>query len=169
MEITHITATPLRVPRPQAFVSSLGRSLDTENAVVEIRTDEGLTGLGEICSIWDRKGRGQSDDVNDLLAEALKGRDPFRINEINALMDSLLHRSYPAKAGVEMALYDLVGKALNTPVYNLLGGRVRDRVLLSHSLTMGPPEQVAEQAAGLVAKGYKTIKSKIGKDPKGDA
>ena len=45
-----------------------------------------------------------------------------------------------------MALYDLVGKMLDTPVYNLLGGRVRDRVLLSHSLSMGDPQDIVEQA-----------------------
>ena len=164
MKISCVTATPVRVPRPQAFTSSLGRSLDTENAVVQVQTDEGMTGIGEVCSIWDRKGRGQSEDINDLLAEALIGRDPFRISEITALMESLLHRSYPAKAGIEMALYDIVGKALNTPVYNLLGGLVRERVLLSHSLSMGTPNEVAAQALDLAKQGYKTLKSKIGMD-----
>lgn len=168
MKITSVVATPVRVPRPQAFSSSLGVSLDTENAVVEIQTDEGITGLGEISSIWDRKGRGQAEDVNDLLAEALVGQSPFDINTVQGLMDSLLHRSYPAKAGIDMALFDIVGKALNAPVYDLLGGRVRDRVILSHSLSMGLPNQVAEQAAGLVAKGYTTIKAKIAMDQKTD-
>jgi len=164
MKITRITATPVRVPRQQAFTSSLGRSLDTENAVVEVQTDEGITGIGEVCSIWDRKGRGQSEDINDLLADALTGRDPFRITEITAVMASLLHRSYPAKAGIEMALYDIVGKTLNTPVYNLLGGQVRERVLLSHSLSMGTPKEVAIQASDLAEQGYKTLKAKIGMD-----
>ncbi len=168
MKITRITATPVRVPRPKAFTSSLGRSLSTENAVVEVRTDEGITGIGEVCSIWDRKGRGQSEDINDLLAEALTGRDPFRITEITALMESLLHRSFPAKAGIEMALYDIVGKALNTPVYNLLGGLVRERVLLSHSLSMGTPNEVATQASDLAEQGYKTLKAKIGMAPQED-
>lgn len=168
MKITRITATPVRVPRPQHFTSSLGRSLDSENAVVEIETDEGITGLGEICSIWDRRGRGEAEDINDLLAEALVGKDPFCIADIHATMNALLHRSYPAKAGIDMALYDIVGKKLDTPVYNLLGGKVRDKVLLSHSLSMGEPDQVAQMAADLVAKGYKTVKSKIGRNQKSD-
>jgi L-alanine-DL-glutamate epimerase-like enolase superfamily enzyme len=149
-------------------MSSLGRNLASENAVVEIETDEGITGVGEICSIWDRKGRGDAEDINDLLAEALTGRDPFKIADIHGTMDSLLHRSYPAKAGVDMALYDIVGKSLNTPVYNLLGGMVRDRVLLSHSLSMGEPEEIGDYAANLVKQGYKTIKAKIGMDAKSD-
>ena len=168
MKITAVKAIPLRVPRPQPFTSSLGVSPASENAVVEIHTDEGLVGLGEASSIWDRKGQGEADDINGLLAQALVGQDPFRINDIQALMNRLLHRALPAKAGVEMALYDLMGKALNTPVYNLLGGQVRDRVLLSHSLSMGSVEQVTEQAARLAALGYKTLKLKVGRDPRAD-
>ena len=168
MKITRIETTPVSVPRPQAFISSLGRNLDSENAVVEIYTDDGLVGLGEVSSVWDRKGRGGCGDIDHLLGPALLGQDPFRIAHLTALMDQLLHRGYPAKAGVEMALYDLVGKALDTPVYNLLGGLNRDRVRLSHSLSMGEPEQIADQAAALAGEGYRTLKAKIGVDPEAD-
>ena len=168
MKITQVQAIPLRVPRPNAFKSSLGTHLVSENAVVEIHTDEGITGIGEACSVWDRKGIGESDDINGLLADALLGKDPFQISDITALMRQMLHRSFPAKAGIETALYDIVGKALNTPVYNLLGGLVRDRLLLSHSLSMGEPIQIADQAVQLSEQGYKTLKAKIGRDPKAD-
>ena len=63
-----------------------------------------------------------------------------------------------------MALYDILGKSLNSPVYNILGGLVRERVLLSHSLSMGDPSQIAEQAKNLVDQGYKTVKCKIGQN-----
>ena len=168
MKITRITSIPVRVPRPQPFTSSLGTKQASENAVVEIHTDESLTGIGEVSSIWDRKGPGQSDDIDGLLGPALIGKDPFRINELTALMNRLLHHSFPAKAGIEMALYDLVGKALGTPVYNLLGGLVRDRVQLSHSLSMGASEDVAVQAGDLAAQGYRTLKLKVGQDPRAD-
>jgi L-alanine-DL-glutamate epimerase-like enolase superfamily enzyme len=168
MLITRITATPIRVPRPHPFISSLGINQDSENAVVEIHTDEGITGIGEACSIWDRRGKGESDDINELLAAALVGKDPFEISAITDLMNRLLHRSFPAKSGIEMALYDIVGKVLDTPVYNLLGGKVRDRVLLSRSLSMGKSEEVAAQAEALAAQGYKTLKLKIGQDERAD-
>ena len=168
MEITRVEAIPVRVPRPTVFKSSLGTNAASENAVVEIHTDEGIVGLGEACSVWDRQGTGESDDINGLLAAALVGRDPFCINEITASMNDLLHRAFPAKSGVEMALYDIVGKALDTPVYNLLGGLVRDRVLLSHSLSMGQPEEIAAQATQLAEQGYKTLKTKVGRNPQAD-
>ncbi len=168
MKITSIEAIPVRVPRPRPFKSSLGVQQASENAVVRIHTDEGLVGLGEASSIWDRRGRGESETINGLLAEALVGQDPTQISAISALMDSLLHRSYPAKAGVEMALYDLVGKMLNAPVYTLLGGQVRERVLLSHSLSMGDPEDIVEQATRLAEEGYQTLKCKVGRDLQAD-
>ena len=164
MKITHVEAIPVRVPRPQPFQSSLGTHQASENAVVLIHTDTGLTGLGEASSIWDRRGRGESEAINGLLADMLCGLDPRRIREIADRMNQVLHRSFPAKAGIEMALYDLVGKACGVPVYQLLGGQVRDRVLLSHSLSMGDPEAIAAQAQSLVAQGYKTLKAKIGRD-----
>ena len=168
MKITSVIATPVRVPRASSFTSSLGVQQATESAIVVIDTDAGISGVGEAASIWDRRGQGESDFINLSLAPVLVGRDPFNINEITALMDQQLHRSWPAKSGVEMALFDLVGKALDTPVCALLGGPVRDRVLLSRSLSMGPPEQVAEQALQLAAQGYRTLKLKVGRDPQAD-
>ena len=163
MKITHIEAIPVRVPRPQSFKSSLGVQLASENAVVRVYTDEGLIGIGEASSIWDRRGSGESETINRFLSEKLIGKDPTRINDISALMNKYLHRSFPAKAGIEMALYDILGKSLNSPVYNILGGLVRERVLLSHSLSMGDPSQIAEQAKNLVDQGYKTVNVKLGK------
>jgi L-alanine-DL-glutamate epimerase-like enolase superfamily enzyme len=168
IKITAIRAVPVRVPRPQPFTSSLGLQSGSENAVVLIETDKGVTGLGEISSIWDRKGRGQAEDVNDLLADALVGMDPFCPNLVSARMDELLHRSYPAKAGIEMALYDIMGKVLGAPVYDLLGGRVHERIALSRSLSMGEPEAVVAQAEALAAEGYKTLKLKVGRDADAD-
>ena len=168
MKISKIESIPVRVPRPQAFKSSLGVQQASENVVVLIHTDEGLTGIGEASSIWDRRGRGESETINEFLAQTLIGRNPLRIREIADHMDQILHRSYPAKASIEMALHDIVGKAYKVPVYQLLGGQVRDRVLLSHSLSMGDPAEIAAQARRLVAQGYKTLKAKIGRDIEAD-
>jgi len=168
MKITAVRATPVSVPRLATFTSSLGVQQASENAVVEIDTDAGLSGLGEAATIWDRGGRGAADDIDGALAELLLGRDPLRVNELAVLMNQRLHRAWPAKAGVEMALLDIVGKAYGAPVHDLLGGRVRDRVLLSHSLSMGTAEEVLAQARRFAAEGYRTLKLKVGRDPAAD-
>ena len=97
MKITHVEAIPVRVPRPQPFQSSLGTHQASENAVVLIHTDAGLTGLGEASSIWDRRGRGESEAINGLLADVLCGLDPRRIREIADRMNQVLHRSFPGQ------------------------------------------------------------------------
>ena len=124
MKITSVETIAVSIARSQPFTSSLGKQRATINAIVEVHTDEGITGIGEASSVWDRLGRGERDDIDGALAELLVNQDPFCINAINALMDERLHHSFPAKAAVEMALFDIAGKALNTPVYNLLGGCV---------------------------------------------
>lgn len=169
MKITSVRATPVLMPRPTPFTSSLGTHAGSENAVVEIETDAGITGIGEASSIWDRRGRGCADDINGLLAEALLGRDPMQIRRVCDDMDALLSpRSAPAKAGVEMALWDILGKALDTPVYQLLGGAVRERLALSRSLSMGTVDEVLAQADTLVGEGYGTLKMKVGRDAEAD-
>ena len=76
MKITAVEAIPVRMPRPQAFSSSLGTHHASENGVVVIHTDEGITGVGEASSIWDRKGRGECEYVNQLIAGHLWARIP---------------------------------------------------------------------------------------------
>ena len=58
MKITSVRATPVLMPRPTPFTSRRGTHAGSENAVVEIETDAGITGVGEASSIWDRRGRG---------------------------------------------------------------------------------------------------------------
>jgi len=74
----------------------------------------------------------------------------------------------PAKAAIDMALYDVVGKTLGQPIYNLLGGQVHKRILLSRSLSIGDPQEVADYAEQLVTNGYKTLTTKIGRDQTAD-
>jgi L-alanine-DL-glutamate epimerase-like enolase superfamily enzyme len=77
-------------------------------------------------------------------------------------MDEALSGAEPVKVAVDMALFDIVGKALQTPVYNLLGGLVRDRIPLSHSITYGSAEEMAAFAGERAAEGFGTVKIKVG-------
>lgn len=169
MKITSVRATAVLVPRPTPFTSSLGTHGGSENAIIEIETDAGICGVGEASSIWERRGRGCADDINGLLAEALVGCDPRQIRQCSDRMDQLLsRRGAPAKAGVEMALWDILGKVLDAPVYQLLGGAVHDRIALSRSLSMGTVDEVLAQAEALVAEGYGTLKMKVGRNAESD-
>ena len=168
MHVTKVRATPIRIPRKRIFTSSLGTDADHDNAIVEIFTDAGTTGVGEASSVWDRRGVGEAEVIEQLLAPQVVGRDPFRIRRILHDLSQVEGSTRPAEAGIEMALLDIVGKSLGVPVYDLLGGRMRDRVALSHSLSMGPPTEVADEAESLAAAGYTTLKAKIGLDSDAD-
>ena len=99
---------------------------------------------------------------------ALKDQDPRRFEAVHALMDKAV-KGYPyCKAAIDAALYDVVGKALNVPAYQLLGGCFRERVSIAHSLGLMEIDKAVEEAIQAKAEGVKTIKLKGGVDHERD-
>lgn len=172
MRITRVTAEPVSVPRRQAYgrdpASALGAAAMSEHGIVMIETDAGIVGQGEICSVFTRRGRLLCRDVVQMLVPVLLGEDPRRIASLAAAMDKALHGSEPAKAGVEMALFDIVGQHCGVPVYQLLGGLVRERIPLSYSIPFGAPDEMAAFARQRVAEGFRTVKVKVGRERETD-
>lgn len=166
MKITNIRTLVVYGRRKRAHgriaTTALGPSDISEHALVFVETNDGIEGVGEISSVFSRRGRLLARDVDEVLAPALIGLDPFDISRINATMDRVLWSTELAKAGVEMAMWDIVGKALDVPVYKLLGGKVRDSVPLSYSIPFGEPEEMATFAAQRTKDGFRTVKVKVG-------
>jgi muconate cycloisomerase len=164
VKIRSIEAIPVRALRTKPMIAASSVPLVVSDfGIVRLRTDDGLEGLGEISMNGGRTGAIQCDDVNRLIAPALIGADARNIRAAIMVMDRALDGSEPAKAGVEMALFDLLGKSLGVPVYQLLGGKVRDRAPVNWGLGFGPPEPSAEEASNYVAQGFRTIKIKVGR------
>jgi muconate cycloisomerase len=141
-------------------------------------TDDGLVGLGEAPVLKDWGGDhgkyfGETPQttahiINDILAPALKDQDPYRFETIHALMDKGV-KGYPyAKAAIDMALYDVVGKAMKVPAYQFMGGCFRERVPIAHSLGLMEIDKAIEEALQAKDEGVKTIKLKGGIDAKRD-
>ncbi len=169
--ITAINATPIYVERVAPFRSALGLSTGSSFGIVRIETSAGVAGLGEISMIWNGDGAALCPVVNDVLAPPLIGLDAFDINRAHQLMDEAVQFSRaanPAKAAVDMALHDIAGRLLDTPVYNLLGGVVRTSVPLSMSIRIAPIPEMVAQAQEAIAAGFKGVKIKIGIDRKHD-
>ncbi len=122
---------------------------------VKVETDEGITGVGE-CSGWPRVIETAVQD----LAQILVGEDPGNIERLwqKMLVATMGHGMTGvvgggAMTGIDMALWDIKGKALNTPVWNLLGGKLRDRIrVYAHAKT-------PEVALQLKAQGITAIKA----------
>lgn len=164
MKITQVEAIHLRLP---VVNERCDGSQDT--LVVKVHTDEGITGVGEVDSspsvakaIIDAP---VSHKISRGLTECVLGQDPFEI-------DRIIHRMYEgtiffgrqgaviqAMSGVEIALWDIVGKATKRPVYQLLGGGFRKKFRAYASILFGDtPAETEKIACGLAGKGYKAVK-----------
>jgi muconate cycloisomerase len=166
--IARVGATPVSVPRIAPLKSALGVSSSGSFGIVEVETDGGIIGLGEISMIWNGDGAALCPMVNELLRPALIGQSAFDINAAHLSMNKAVQFSRaanPATAAIDMALYDIVGKVLSTPVYNLLGGRVRDTAPLSMSIMIAALDEMVAQARAAIGRGFAGVKVKVGIDP----
>lgn len=126
---------------------------------VKVLTDEGITGWGEMIS-----GTKTETVVAGAyeMGKKLIGRNPFEIERLWQEMHRSFFRGGPINgtiiSGLEMALWDIKGKALNLPVYELLGGAARDRIRVYSWIGGDRPSDVAEQAQARVDKGFTAIK-----------
>lgn len=167
MRITDVQTVPISVPsRP--VKSSLGTFNTHDYGIVIVNTDEDVSGIGEISMLWDGTGHMQCHYVSQYFGPLLVGEDPTAINRCLRKMDTVVEAAWPARAAVEMALYDISGKILDTPVYNLLGGRSRETIVLSRSIYMAPPEEMAKEAAEAIYEGYECVKVKVGRSSEAD-
>ncbi|MBI2192636.1 MAG: muconate cycloisomerase [Planctomycetes bacterium] len=170
MRITRITAVPVRievVPR-MVIVSSLGRHASSRYLVVRVETDEGMEGAGEVNAMprWSGEtAAGAKVFIDTILSPMLLGADPCDLENAAARIGDAAPGNWFAKAGVEMALWDLLGKQESKPVYELLGGACHAKALKSRvSIAAVGPEEAARHAADRVAEGFENIKVKIGGD-----
>lgn len=178
MKIHRIETIPIRLPTRRAHQwASLTTPIGVY-VIVRLTADEGLVGLGEAPALKDWGGDhmkyyGETPQttvhiINDILAPALVGKDPCEIALLHAVMDQAV-RGYPyAKAAIDMALYDVVGKAFKIPAYQLLGGRYRRRVTIAHSIGLMGIDKAVEEALQVKDEGIKAIKLKGGQEPKRD-
>lgn len=178
MKITRIETIPIRLPTRRVHQwASLTTPIGVY-VIIKLHTDEGIVGLGEAPVLKDWGGdhgkyfgetpRTTVHIIQDILAPALKGQDPGRFETLHAVMDKAV-KGYPyCKAAIDAALYDAVGKALQVPVYQLLGGCFRERVSIAHSLGLMEIDKAVAEALEAKSEGVKTIKLKGGVDPKRD-
>src|SRR5919107_4780185 len=133
MRITTIETIPVRVPLKAGMTTRTahGDHVTSDYVIVRVHTDAGLVGLGEatVAARWSGEtSRSCMAAIEDLIGPALAGPDPTRIHALRAAMDRELKLNPFTKAAVEMALWDLSGKAAGVPVHHLLGGKLRDEV-----------------------------------------
>ncbi len=168
MKITKIETYPVRIPlKPERrMVSAIGRHDVSEFLLVRIETDAGIEGAGEatVMSRWSGETVWTAQTIiEDVIAPLLIGVDPFDVPHVDTLMDQAAQCNWFAKSALEMACWDIQGKAENLPLYQLLGGAVRPlSIRCRFSMGAYGPERARSRARELVEAGFTTIKVKVG-------
>jgi len=140
-----------------------------KSTLVRITTDDGVTGVGECLA--KLTPRAISAIVEDAFRPILIGQDPLDVEPIWEMMYATMrHRGHSkgfmieAMSGVDIALFDLIGKALKLPVHKLLGGCFRNRLeAYASSLRFRDTETIVKEAVGYVEQGFSAIKMKVGR------
>jgi muconate cycloisomerase len=157
---------PVERPHKMSFTT-----LEAVNFVfVRLETADGLVGWGEAACLGGPTWSEESSEsiaatIERYIAPWLVGRDAAGIEVLVREMARRVQGNPFARAAVEMALWDLNGRALDVPVHRLLGGRVRDRVPLSWSLAVADPAAEVEEARVKVARGHRIFKIKTAARP----
>ncbi|MBB4824433.1 L-alanine-DL-glutamate epimerase-like enolase superfamily enzyme [Sporosarcina luteola] len=167
MKITNIDLYGIQLPLHDPFIISYATYHTMPSIIVKITTDTGHVGYGE--GVADEHVTGESWEstfavLRYTLAPKLIGENPANFEKIHELMDKEIYGVPTAKAAIDIACYDLVGKALGVPVYQLLGGRFHDEFPITHVLSIASPAEMAEEAEERVAAGYRSLKMKVGTD-----
>ncbi len=173
MKITAIETIPVSVPIDPGLAIKGGRGAHTESPFLflYVHTDEGVTGIGEVtCTpVWSGEDSCTAAHViREFIAPAIIGLDPLATEKLAIKIKYAVANHPFTKSGVEMALWDIAGKAANLPVYRLLGGPVREFVPTKFSISGQAPARAAEIAAWAVAQGFRTMKVKVGIEPEED-
>jgi L-alanine-DL-glutamate epimerase-like enolase superfamily enzyme len=164
MRITELALTPVAVPYRREERWAYGVRSGLVSVLLELRTDEGLTGLGEAPAY---PSAGIVSAVFRSVEPLILGEDPMAIERLLARIDIVgtwhhVKATSPAIAAVEMACWDIVGKVCGRPVSALLGGRVRDRAETIAYLGLDSPPRMNALAAEAVREGHRTLYFKVG-------
>ncbi len=166
MKITKIECIPCSLPFKVVHVLRGGAIPASHSVLVKIHTDEGITGIGDTGAtiLWYQ---GETQDgimglINGFFGpQILLGEDPSRIEKIMAAMDKAVKGNNQAKAVIDFALHDIVGKKLGVPVYQLLGGLTREKIPVGAVMNSQTPKEMVVEGKKYLAAGYHTLRFKV--------
>ena len=169
MKITRITAYQVDLPLKEGSYSWSGQTFSSfDSTVIIIETDEGISGVGEVCplgpSYLPAYAQGARTGIATL-AENLIGENPMELDKLNFTMDRLLKGHPYVKSAIDMACWDILGKALNQPLYTLLGGKFQDEVQLFKVISRAEPQAMTDKLIEYTEQGFTQFQMKVGDAP----
>lgn len=172
MKITKLEVFLFEMAYARPYKLATGVTSVAKRVILKVHTNENIVGFGEASTVFTGR-TGESAEIvivalTKHLGPLLLGEDPFQIQHIwhklkQASQDH--HCFLYSKTAIDIALHDIIGKALNVPVATLLGGVMRSNIGVSRSIPLASPREMAQAAKKLVEAGYKAITIKAGLDP----
>lgn len=171
MRITSVRAYPIsfRVPQGSNVTLGIGRAVKRDAVLVKVETDGGLVGWGE--AHHGRAPGAIARLIDTTISELALGMDPretvgvwAKIYKMQLASHGMGAAASMALSGLDLALWDIRGKAVGWPLYRLLGGAARPTKAYAGGISLGyqPPASLAEEAQAYVAQGYRAVKLRVG-------
>ncbi len=173
MKIARIFAHRVELPLVEgSYKWSGGKSVSVfDSTIVGVETACGLIGYGEVCPLGPFYLPAYAEGVRAGLRELgphLIGVDPRELMILNHRMDAALKGHPYVKSGIDIACWDILGKATQLPVCTLMGGRFGENVRLYRAISQQAPEAMAKNVRGYQEQGYTRFQLKVGGDPDTD-
>ncbi|MEA4963309.1 mandelate racemase/muconate lactonizing enzyme family protein [Lutispora sp.] len=169
--IKDVQVKAIELPLKKQWKISLYAQSTRTHAVLRIITEDGIVGYGEAApspAFMGETGYTIELVVDKYLKSVLIGQNIFDVDTIHEKMNFAIYGNYAAKSTIDIALYDAMGKALDMPVYKLLGGKYREKAELSWVIGMQDLDSSIEEAREKLSEGYKVLKIKVGNSPETD-
>ncbi len=146
--------------------ASSGKVSRLDEVYIEIMTDDGTTGWGEVRGNCEYVTGDTSERIISILSgklcPLLIGKNPINRNEINSVIEKEIIGNSGAKMAIDVALWDLEGKILNLPCYDLIGGKVRNFIPSDANIAFNDIEHTINEAREYLEKGFRTLKVRVG-------
>lgn len=176
MKITDIKVYRVSLPRRRdhGWAGGSKAIIGQGYLIVRLSVENGIEGFGEAPALsqwggeWGiRSGEGSESTkvvIEKYLAPEIIGEDVFQVENLHAKMSRQVVGNPYAKAAIDQAVHDVIGKFYEIPVYQLLGGLVRRKIPIAHSIGIMETDRALDEAKRVVDSGVTTIKLKVGRD-----
>lgn len=169
MKIVSISITSTKIPTIRPHQMKIGTTSHQENTIIRMVTDTDIMGYGEAPHMLGHSALGETPNtvrtvLQEKIVPAILGQDPRQVENIWDIMHKTVPGNIRAKSSIIIACYDIIGKYFKTPIYNLLGGKVRDKIPLSWSLPIDDFDFIVEEAHKMINRGWKILKLKVGRE-----
>lgn len=166
-KITKISAYQVDLPlKERSYKWSEGKSVEVFDAtIVAVETDSGVTGYGECCPLGPAYLPSYAEGCREgikFLAPFLIGENPIELLKLNEIMDKNLKGHPYVKSPIDVACWDILGKATKLPVVSLLGGRFGEEYSLYRAISQGTVEEMKFSVEKYRSEGYSKFQLKVG-------